>query len=342
MLPYSNWEWATICHSESLLSLRHGVQEALFRLGRVPEYHQTDNSTGATHNLSEAEKQEGAKGTRGFNADYLALMNHYGMKPRTIKVGAKEQNGDVESSNRHLKRKLKQRLILRGSRDFDSLESYQQWLNTAIDAFNSERAEKVQVEREHMTRFDKAPLPIYLEKKAKVNKGSNITVLGRVYSVPSRLIGHTVRARVYDRHLEVDHDGVLQLQCERIRGPKYSRIDYRHIIWSLIRKPGAFARYRYREEMFPSLIFRQAFDEISSSGNIKHTDLEYLRILHIAAAEGEHLVEQALEKRLAHDLPITFDEVRMDLQHEMDRGPAMAPAHVDLVAYDELCQGVTQ
>ncbi len=35
VLTYSNWECVTICHSESLLSLRHGVQTALFKLGHV-------------------------------------------------------------------------------------------------------------------------------------------------------------------------------------------------------------------------------------------------------------------------------------------------------------------
>jgi len=75
VLPYSDWEWATVCHSESMLALRRGVQSAVFRLGRVPEYHQTDNSTAATHDLR--------TGKRGFNEEYVALMDHLGMTPRT-------------------------------------------------------------------------------------------------------------------------------------------------------------------------------------------------------------------------------------------------------------------
>jgi hypothetical protein len=46
VLPYSNWEWATVARSESMSALRRGVQAAVFQLGRVPEYHQTDNSSG--------------------------------------------------------------------------------------------------------------------------------------------------------------------------------------------------------------------------------------------------------------------------------------------------------
>ncbi|MCP5021768.1 MAG: transposase family protein [bacterium] len=90
VLPYSNWQWATICHSESMSSLKRGIQEAVFRLGGVPLYHQTDHSTAATHRLSKKdaenprEEDKEARQGRGFNDDYLALMRHLGM-------GAKEQ-----------------------------------------------------------------------------------------------------------------------------------------------------------------------------------------------------------------------------------------------------------
>jgi len=122
VLPYSNWEWATVCRSESLSSLKRGVQEALFSLGKVPVFHQTDNSTAATHDLK--------TGKRGFNEEYAAVMRHLNMKPRTIAVGKKEQNGDVEALNGALKRRIKQHLLLRGSRDFETLEQYEEFAAT--------------------------------------------------------------------------------------------------------------------------------------------------------------------------------------------------------------------
>ena len=45
VLPFSNWEWATVCHAESMAALRRGVQSTLFRLGRVPESHQIRQTT---------------------------------------------------------------------------------------------------------------------------------------------------------------------------------------------------------------------------------------------------------------------------------------------------------
>jgi hypothetical protein len=115
VLPYSNWQWATVCLTESLAGLRKGVQRGLFQLGRVPQYHQTDNSTAETHRIPDDEKAYLPGRRRPFNEGYLAIMRHFGMTPRTTEVGAKERNGDVEASNRALKRRLEQALLVRGS-----------------------------------------------------------------------------------------------------------------------------------------------------------------------------------------------------------------------------------
>ena len=112
---FSNWLWATVCLSESMAALRKGVQRALFQLGRVPRYHQTDNSTAATHRIPDGKKVFFEDGKRPFNDDYIALMRHFGMTPRTTAIGAKEQNGDVESENGVIKRRLEQLLLVRGA-----------------------------------------------------------------------------------------------------------------------------------------------------------------------------------------------------------------------------------
>ncbi len=333
MLPYSNWEWGVICESESYLSLQAALCATVLRLGYVPTYHQTDNSSAATHKV---------KKRRDFNDDYLKLMAYFGLRPRLTAIGAKEQNGDVESSHRHLKRRLRQRLILRGSHDFESLSAYQLWLEGALNAFNARRQERLNKERACMTAFDKAPLPNYVNKRPKVSKGATIAVHGRTYSVPSRLIGHAVDVRVFDRHIEVSLNGVVQLSCERLRGTRSSRIDYRHIIWSLVRKPGAFARYRYREELFPSVVFREAYDEICACGNLRNRDLEYLRILHLAATTSEAGVEAALRQRLESQESITFDDIRDTIASDRrPKQPSLKPLNVDLKSYNQLCQGVT-
>jgi hypothetical protein len=332
VLPYSNWQWVTVCLSESYLAMKRGVQAALFQLGRRPEWHQTDNSTSATHRPRE--------GKREFNDDYLALMRHFGMKPRTTAVGEKEQNGDVEASNGALKRRLEQHLLLRGSRDFDSVEAYEDWAASVVTMANRGRAEKLAEELRVMAPVDVKRLPEYRELGVKVTDWSTIRVLFNTYSVPSRLKGAEVRVRIYERHIEVLHGKDVQMATERLRKRHGHRINYRHIIWSLVRKPGGFARYRYRDEMFPTLTFRRAYDAIAEQQPNVRGDLEYLRILHLAAATLEADVEVALDCLLdAGEVP-SADAVK-DLVNPdaVTTLPELEEYAVDLSVYDGLLPG---
>lgn len=343
VLPYSNWEWATICHSESMLALKHGVQEAVFRLGRVPIYHQTDHSTAATHELGEKEKRarrdEGTEKTRGFNEEYLGLMRHLGMEPRTTQVGEKEQNGDVESLNGALKRRMRQHLLLRGSKDFESVAEYEKWLQSVLGKANASRSSRVAEELGVMKAVRVERLAEYEEVEVSVTSWSTIRVKRNTYSVPSRLMRERVRVRVYEDRVEVYYGGAVQLTCERLIGAGGSRINYRHIIWSLVRKPGAFERYRYREDLFPSLTFRKSYDSLRDGLTPRKADVEYLRILHLAAKTMESKVEAALESLLAKGETPLADLVKglvAPEEPEMPGIPALAAPHVDLSEYDML------
>ena len=336
VLPYSNWRWASVCRSESMVALRHGVQRALFQLGRVPEWHQTDNSTGATHRIVGG-GEEGSAGRR-FNEDYLALMRHFDMKPRTTEVGAKEQNGDVEAANGALKRGLEQRLLLRGNRDFESVETWQAFVDEHVRKTNRSRARRLEEDLAAMRILTVARLPEFTQEEIRVSEWSTIRVKRCAYSVPSRLIGEWVSVRVFEGRLEVWFAGKLQLACERLVGRCVNRIDYRHMIWSLVRKPGGFARYVYREEMFPSLVFRRAYDALQASAPGTKGDLEYLRVLHQAASTLEADVEAALHLLLAEGSAVTADAVKAlvaatKLTIEV---PDLLPPEVDLGAYDAL------
>ena len=340
VLPYSNWQWATICLSESMAALRKGVQRALFQLGRVPRYHQTDCSTAATHRIPEwqAERVEGRQ--RPFNAEYVALMRHLGMTPRTIEPGEKEQNGDVEAANGAIKRRLEQALLVRGSRDFESVEAWQSFVDETLRKANANRGRRVAEDLAAMRELDVAKLPEYLEEDVRVSEWSTVRVKHCAYSVPSRLIGEWVRVRIFEDKLEVRFADEIQLACERLRGRNLHRIDYRHVILSLVRKPGGFARYVYREEMFPSLAFREAYDAIHAVQPGTKGDLEYLRILHLAASTMESDVAAALALLQMGGKPVTADAVKAMVattSASIDV-PALALAAVDLADYDALLE----
>jgi hypothetical protein len=337
VLPFSNWQWATICLSESIMAMRRGVQAALFQLGRVPLYHQTDNSTAATHRIPKEERERLPGKKRPFNAEYLALMRHFEMTPRTTGIGKKEQNGDVESSNGALKRRLEQALLLRGSREFPDTEAWQAFIHEVLRKANGARGPRVKEELAAMRPVRTERLAEFVERDVVVSTWSTVRAKHCAYSVPSRLIGETVTVRVYDARIEVFFAGTCELRCERLLGHGLHRIDYRHVIWSLIRKPAAFARYVYREELFPSLAFRRAYDAIQTPHHGMPGDLEYLRILHLAASTMEADVEIALSMLLAEDRAITSDAVKaLVLRPKPSETPSLATLDVDLAAYDAL------
>ncbi len=328
VLPFSNWQWATVCLSESLMALRRQVQQVVFKLGRVTDWHQTDNSTAATHDLE--------TGKRGFNQDYLAVMDHFGLTPRTIKIRASNQNGDVESYNGVLKRRLKQHLLLRGSRDFDSVEAYEAWVQEVLRQANELRQQKVTEELSAMKEVNVERLLEYVQQRPTVSSWSTIRVKRNSYSVPSRLIGEQVRVRVYETRLEVRYAGKLELTVDRLLGRNKHRIDYRHIIWSLVRKPGAFARYKYREELFPSLVFRRAYDALCEAHSGWEADVDYLRILHLSASTMEADVEAALELVLEQGQVPRPDLVKALVAPQVPQVPQMEAYEVDLQEYDVL------
>jgi transposase InsO family protein len=317
-----------VCRSESMLALRHGVQEAVFRLGGVPEWHQTDNSTSATHDLR--------TGKRGFNVEYEELMAHLGMKPRTIGIGESHQNGDVEALNGVLKRRLEQHLLLRGSRDFESVAAYEAWIDAVIEQANGLRAARVAEERAVLRPLAAKRLPLFRELRLRVSSNGTIRVQNNTYSVPPRLKEERVSVRLFEMRLEIFYGGRLQLVIERLCGEGKHRVDYRHVIWSLVKKPWAFARYRYREALFPTEPFRRAYEALAAALPERKAELEYLRVLHLAAATLQHEVEAAVELLLAEGHLPTFTEVRGLVSNRKPEVPEMAPLSVDLSSYDEL------
>jgi hypothetical protein len=331
VLPYSNWQWATVCGSESLAALRRGVQAALFQLGRVPRFHQTDHSTAATHQIARDVE------ARTFNEEYKAVMRHLGMEPRTTAVGAKEQNGDVEAGHRALKQRLEQALLVRGSRDFADQVEYERFIVGVTRKANAGRGPRVAEDIEAMRPLVVERLPEYTEIVVPVAGTSTIRVKGCGYSVPSRLIGERMRVHVYEHRIEAYYADKLELACDRLRNGA-TRIDYRHVIWSLVRKPGAFARYVYRDELFPTVTFRRAYDAICAVRSGIKADVEYLRVLHLAASTVEEDVERALTALLAEDAAVTADAVKARCTPSPSSAavPALEVPAVDLAAYDSL------
>lgn len=333
VLTYSNWQWATICRSESLMSLRRGIQTALFRLGRVPREHWTDNSTAATHRPG-ADEEEGPR--RRFNENYLKLMEHFGMEPRTIQVGAPHENGDVESLNGALKRRMRQYLLLRGSSDFSDVTAYHRFLERLLERVNDRRSQRLAEELARMRKLNASRLADYVEYRCRVMSWGTITVDRRIYSVPGRLIGEQVVARRYETHLEVYFNGVFQFRAPWISRERGPAINYRHLIGRLVRKPGAFRNYRYKSALFPTETFRWTYDALSAALSERTADREYLQILHHASETSESRVETALDDLRRRGVVPRLDRVLELSPPSIPSPPRMRPLEVNLGEYDAL------
>ncbi|MFQ5741591.1 MAG: IS21 family transposase [Acidobacteriota bacterium] len=325
VLTYSNWEATTLCFSESFESLTLGVQNAIWELGAVPTEHRTDRLSAAVNNL-----KKGA-----FTRRYQRLLDHYGMKWSRTQAGKGHENGDVEQSHHRLKRALEQELLLRGSRDFLERSDYEQFVQRIIERRNAGRQKRLQEELEAMAPLPDRRLEDFIRYRVKVSPSSTIRVRNNTYSVDSRLIREQIEVRMFADHMEVRYGGQRVAQIPRLRGEGKHRIDYRHVIHSLVRKPGAFARYRWREELFPGVLFRVAYDELREDcpGT---ADRQYLGILELAAKEGEQRVAQTLQSLIEGGQRVRLQDLKEALIEPVIEAWQVQVPEVDLQVYDRL------
>lgn len=331
ILSYSKWRFVCLAYSETFEALVAGIQGALWALGGVPQVLRSDNMSAATHELRE--------GGRSLTERFAAVLAHYGMRSTRIMPGEAHQNGVAEKSHDVLKRTLAQALVIRGSSDFATIAAYEQFVQEIVaHKLNRATVERVSEERPLLLPLPSSKVPAYSTYETTVRKWSTIRVAKRTYSVPSRLIGHTLTARLHADKVEVLYRNKVVQTMERLRGDCDHRIDYRHVIWSLVRKPGAFARYRYREDLFPSLTFRRAYDVLTAHRGIR-ADIEYVRILHLAASTMESTVEAALHALLDTCASFEYADVqRLAAPHEAER-PVVHIAAPDLASYDAFLVG---
>ena len=326
-LSCSGWTWVRLSFGETYEALVEGLQGALWTLGAAPEVIRHDNLSAATHELKRS-------GGRALTRRFRGVVEHYGMRSTRIRPGKSHENGVAEKSNDQVKRALAQALVLRGSHDFESLVAYQAFIDQVVkQELNDPIAESLQVERAHLKALPSEPVPSYTTYSPKVRCWSTLRIGNRSYSVPSRLIGHQVKVRQYANHLEVYYRDRRVETMPRLRGDQEVCIDYRHVIWSLVRKPGAFARYRYREELFPTMAFRRAYDALRRWRG-ERADVEYVRILHLAASTSESEVQQALELLLEAGDRFDYAAVKALAKPEEVTVPTIRIPEPDLSLYD--------
>jgi hypothetical protein len=331
VFTYSNWEYVHLCHSESFEALSTGLQDALHRAGGVPDRVRSDSLSAAVNNLSDDKE---------FATQYRDLLAHYGLAGHRINVRKPHENGDVESSHGHFKDALDQALRLRGSRDFLDVDDYMTFVRQLATRRNASREKRFREEVATLAPVPPQRRPTCTSVALTVKSDSVIRVKRNAYSVSSKYIGLQLEVRIHQDHLELWYHNECVERMPRQFGYGKEDIDFRHVIDSLVRKPGAFINYKYVNHMYPTTRFRMAYDQLLNSTTQASAVKQYLKLLYAAKHEGLDLVDDALRWFLATGKAITADEV-LKIVASKQQLPAPTSLNVEapnLSLFDSLLQ----
>ncbi len=331
-LPYSGAEHAdVILGGESFTALAEKLQDAFWAIEGAPKTHRTDSLSAAFKNLNSREQED-------LTQAYEELCKHYGIRPTRNNKGVSHENGSIESSHRHLKNRIDQALMIRGSRDFGSVPEYREFIHNLILKHNQRIQKSLLEERQYLLPLPKGRTIDFTEERVSVTTCSTITVKSVIYSVPSKLIGAALKVHLYDDRLECFCGGMKVITLPRYRNHKKGKhIDYRHLIGSLSRKPQAFRNFVWKEYMFPTFAFRQTWELFEENLDDRKSCREYVKILKEASVEGrEGAVNEYLEKCIESGSLPKSEEVAA-LFNQINKGiPEQKPLNIDLKTYDQL------
>jgi hypothetical protein len=302
-LAYSGFGHAhVVLGGESFIALAEGLQNALWSLGGVPREHRTDSLSAAFRNLDRNAQDD-------LTRRYDDLCRHYGMTPTRNNLGVAHENGSIESPHGHLKRAVEDALLLRGSADFESLPVYRRFIDEIVGRRNARNTKQIEAERNVLICLPVCRTADYEEVAVRVTSSGGFILRKVFYTVPSRLIGHRLRVRLYDDRLDVFIGSTFLETLNRGRahsnGKRDQVVDYRHVIHSLRQKPMALLNLVYRDQLFPRQAYRQTFEALmgeQSERQACRTMVELLAMTHDRNCERE-LAEELQANLEAGNLP---------------------------------------
>ncbi|WP_456306853.1 IS21 family transposase [Paracraurococcus lichenis] len=334
-LAYSGFEHAhVVLGGESYVALAEGLQDALWALGGAPQEHRSDSLSAAFRNLDREARED-------LTRRYEAFCAHYGMEPSRNNPGLAHENGSIEGPHGHLKAAVRDALLLRGSRDFADLAAYRCFIDELVGRRNARVGPRIELERAALRDLPARRTADYEEAIVAVTSSSGFLLRKVFYSVPSRLIGHRLRVRLYDDRLEVYLGSSHQLTLPRGRRRPDGRhghvVDYRHVIHSLRRKPMALLGLVYRDSLFPRPAYARAFEAMLAQQPARQAcraTVEMLVLAHERACEAElaGVLDTLLEAGRLPDMA----ELQARFLPDAAALPGVVVTHPALGAYDEL------
>ncbi|NCO16075.1 MAG: IS21 family transposase [Alphaproteobacteria bacterium] len=334
-LAYSGFEHAhVVLGGESYVALAEGVQNALWSLGGVPAEHRTDSLSAAFKNL-----EQSAQADLTDRVD--ALCRHYGMTPTRNTKGVAHENGSIESPNGHLKRAICDALIMRGSRDFEDLSGYRRFIDEVVGRINARNAKRIDLERASLKPLPARRTTDYEEVTVRVTSSGGFLLRKVFYTVPSRLIGHQLRARIYDDRLDMFLGASCLVTLPRARatrhGPHQHVVNYHHVIHSLRKKPMALMGLVYRDQLFPRQAFRDMLAFLLEQTGEREACRMAVNLLALAHDRGcEAELAAQLEEDLRQKRRPDIAALRALFAPPLDSLPGVEVQMADLSSYDQL------
>ncbi|MBL4941604.1 MAG: IS21 family transposase [Colwellia sp.] len=335
-LVYSGWTYVQVTlGGESFESLSSGLQNAFWRSGGVPMTHRTDSLSAAFKNHSEKTL---------LTERYAKLCKHYGVNATRNNKGIAHENGAIESAHGHLKRKIDQQLMLRGSRDFNHLADYETFINLIVAKINRQCKTRFEEEKPHLHVLPSRRTNDFSELHVKVNSSSTITVKRVLYTVPSRLVGTALLVHIYDDRLALFYGHELTLTLPRLYAQGSTRtrcIDYRHVIHSLAKKPNAFRNSLLRDDLIPHGDFTLIWEQLTQNV-LSDSDCKYMVDLLVLA--DNYACEQALGRyvlsALEQDKQVSIKQCRELFGPDTIEVPWLVSQQHSLTSYDCLIGGL--
>jgi len=334
-LAFSGFEHAhVVLGGESFIALAEGLQNALWALGGAPREHRSDSLSAAFRNLARDARED-------LTQRYTALMSHYGMEPTRNNPGIAHENGSIESAHGHLKQALEDALLLRGTRDFADLDAYRAFVDVVVGRRNANLAKRIAIEKQTLAPLPRGRSSDFEEKVICVTSSGGFILRRVFYTVPSKLIGHRLRVRIFDDRLECFLGTTRLATLRRGRPVSENRgghvVDYRHVIHALRRKPMALANLVYRDQLFPRPAYRRTFESLRERYDDRQAckvTVELLALAHEQACEAE-LADAIAADLDAGRLP-NLAALRIRFRPEQTPIPHVAVELASLAVYDEL------
>lgn len=338
-LAYSGWQYAQIIEGgESFIALSEGLQNALAACGGVPKQHRTDSLSAAYRNM-------GGGRHKPLTRLYDELCDHYRMQPTRNNTGIAHENGSIESPHGHLKNRIEQALLLRGSFDFASIGEYQAVIDSAVNRLNLQVQQKFEEEKPHLHPLPKYRVADYEVLTARVSSRSTIEVRCVLYTVPSRLIGRQLELHLHhDRIIGyLGNQVVVELPRIRVSDKTKRRtrcINYRHVIEGLRRKPRALLYCTWQQELLPDDHYRDLWGQLKAHFELDSAALLMVEALYIAATQDKETAVAAYLQAQLHNQSLTLSGLRQHFQ--LLNPPAIPELSVnqhELSSYDQLLCG---